>query len=149
MLVASTSRDNTMRFWSMEKYATELKWNVMRHMAAGDFEEAAKSIYFDVENADVPAELKMSGPFVQRLCEMLVDRSVAPVQKWRTVFEVFCVWRWREWLVGTIARITHTPSVAIASDWRVMGHGSCTCPWYADNCAVSQWISVASKVGPT
>lgn len=73
----------------MERHVADLKWKVIKHMAAGDFEEAAKALYYDVSVSDVVPELKMSGAYAKRLRDMMVDRAVPAVQKWQSVLELF------------------------------------------------------------
>jgi WD40 repeat protein len=92
MLFVSTSRDNTMRIWSMENLISELKWKVLKALAIRKFEEAANLLFVDAKDADVlSSDFRMSGPIAIHLRDVILDPTVPCVTKWKATMELLSV----------------------------------------------------------
>ncbi|KAJ3188139.1 hypothetical protein HDU85_005287 [Gaertneriomyces sp. JEL0708] len=91
-LFASSSRDNTLRLWSMEELVRDVKWGVLKWIHEGGDREALKKILLvDKDNAlEKTIGFKLCGEGSTRLVEHLCG-DIPPVEKWASVFEFFSV----------------------------------------------------------
>jgi WD40 repeat protein len=89
----STSRDNTMRFWSIDDAVADIKWLVFQALAQGDGAAAAKFLFDG--NVDPTAltsperALAFSGPLSKALARTLIDPRLDFTEKWHRALSFF------------------------------------------------------------
>lgn len=91
LLFVSTSRDNTMRIWTLELVLEQLKFKILKALAARCYAEAAEILYCDFADKLPPEMLVLSGERVRQMADMIIDNSVPDVEKFHKVLDLFSV----------------------------------------------------------